>query len=34
MASDSLGMNYILDEYEKKGIEIIPCSGMIRVSRI
>ena len=33
MASDSLGMNLFLDELEKKGIEIIPCSGLIRVSR-
>jgi putative NIF3 family GTP cyclohydrolase 1 type 2 len=33
IASDSLGMNLFLDELEKKGIEIIPCSGLIRVSR-
>jgi len=33
MSSDSIGMNLFLDELEKKGIEIIPCSGMIRVSR-
>lgn len=33
MSSDSLGMNLFLDELEKKGIEIIPCSGLIRVSR-
>ncbi len=33
MASDSLGMNLFLDELEKKGIEIIPCSGLIRVKR-
>ncbi len=33
-ASDSLGMNLFLDELEKKGIEIVPCSGMIRVSRV
>lgn len=31
--SDSLGMNLFLDELEKKGIEIIPCSGLIRVKR-
>lgn len=31
--SDSLGMNLILDKIEEKGIEIIPCSGLIRVSR-
>lgn len=34
MASDSLGLNLLLDELEKKGIEIIPCSGFIRVSRV
>lgn len=34
IASDSLGMNLFLDELEKKGIKIIPCSGLIRVSRI
>jgi hypothetical protein len=32
--SDSLGMNLFLDELEKRGIEIIPCSGLIRVSRV
>jgi len=34
MASDSLGMNLFLDELEKRGISIIPCSGLIRVSRV
>jgi len=33
MSSDSLGMNIFLDQLEKNGIEIIPCSGLIRVSR-
>jgi len=33
ISSDSLGMNLFLDELEKKGIEIIPCSGLTRVSR-
>jgi len=33
ISSDSLGMNVILDELEKKGIKIIPFSGMIRFSR-
>jgi putative NIF3 family GTP cyclohydrolase 1 type 2 len=33
-ASDSIGVNLFLDELEKKGVEIIPCSGLIRVSRI
>lgn len=31
--SDSLGMNLFLDELEKRGVEIIPCAGLIRVSR-
>jgi len=33
MSSDSLGMNLFLDELEKKGVEVIPCSGLIRVNR-
>lgn len=33
MASDSLGMNLLLDEIEKKGIEVVPASGLIRVKR-
>lgn len=33
ISSDSIGVNLFLDELEKKGIEIIPCSGLIRVSR-
>lgn len=33
MASDSLGMNFILDALAEKGIEIISCSGLIRVKR-
>jgi len=33
MSSDSLGVNLFLDELEKEGIEIIPCSGLIRISR-
>ena len=33
MASDSVGVNMIADEWENKGIEVIPCSGLIRVSR-
>ena len=32
-SSDSLGTNIFLDEIEKNGIEIIPCSGLIRVKR-
>jgi len=33
MSSDSLGINLIADLWEKKGIETIPFSGLIRVSR-
>jgi putative NIF3 family GTP cyclohydrolase 1 type 2 len=33
MASDSLGLNLFLDELELKGVNIIPCSGLIRVNR-
>ncbi len=34
MSSDSIGLNLFLDELEKNGIEILPCSGLIRVKRI
>ena len=34
ISSDSLGVNLFLDELEKQGIEIIPCSGLIRISRL
>ena len=34
ISSDSLGVNLFLDELEKRGIEIVPCSGLIRVSRL
>jgi len=33
MASDSLGTNLIADRFEANGVEIIPCSGFIRVRR-
>ncbi|MDD5043692.1 MAG: NGG1p interacting factor NIF3 [Patescibacteria group bacterium] len=33
MSSDSLGMNLFLDELEKRGIEVLTCSGLIRISR-
>ncbi|QQG52651.1 MAG: NGG1p interacting factor NIF3 [Candidatus Falkowbacteria bacterium] len=33
MASDSLGMNLLLDEIEKQGIEIMSVSGLIRIKR-
>ncbi|MBU1163970.1 Nif3-like dinuclear metal center hexameric protein [Patescibacteria group bacterium] len=34
ISSDSLGVNQILDELEKKRIEVITCSGLTRVSRV
>jgi len=33
ISSDSLGMNLFLDELEKKGVDIISGSGLIRISR-
>jgi len=33
ISSDSIGMNLFLDELEKRGVEIIPCSGLIRIKR-
>jgi putative NIF3 family GTP cyclohydrolase 1 type 2 len=33
MSSDSIGANLFFDELEKKGVEVIPCSGLIRVKR-
>jgi len=33
MASDSLGTNLVADRFEERGIEILPCSGFIRVRR-
>jgi putative NIF3 family GTP cyclohydrolase 1 type 2 len=34
MASDSLGMNLLLDELEQHQVAILTCSGLIRVNRI
>jgi len=34
MASDSIGINLILDELVRRGIDVVPCSGLIRVARI
>lgn len=34
MSSDSLGMNLLMDELERHGIEIVPCSGFTRFSRV
>jgi len=33
MASDSLGMNLILDRLENMGIKIFTCSGLVRIKR-
>jgi hypothetical protein len=33
ISSDSIGMNLFLDELEKRGIKILPASGLIRYSR-
>ncbi|HYM65088.1 MAG TPA: hypothetical protein VES68_01210 [Candidatus Sulfotelmatobacter sp.] len=33
MAADSIGANLFLDALEKKGVEVIPCSGLIRIKR-
>ena len=34
ISSDSLGINLFLDELERRGVEIVPASGLIRVSRV
>jgi hypothetical protein len=33
MASDSLGINLFLDELRQRGVNSLPCSGLIRVER-
>lgn len=33
MSSDSLGINLLMDEYERHGVKITPTSGLIRVRR-
>lgn len=33
ISSDSLGVNLFLDELEKRGVSVLPCSGLIRVKR-
>lgn len=33
MAADSIGANIYLDQLEKKGIEVVPCSGLVRIKR-
>lgn len=34
VSSDSLGMNLIIDQYEREGVQVIACSGFTRVSRV
>ncbi|MCL5010768.1 MAG: NGG1p interacting factor NIF3 [Patescibacteria group bacterium] len=34
MSSDSLGLNIFLDMLAKQGVEVVPCSGLIRIKRI
>lgn len=34
MAADSIGANLFLDQLEKRGIKVTPCSGLIRVKRV
>ena len=33
MSSDSIGMNFILDELARQGVKIVPCGGLFRISR-
>jgi putative NIF3 family GTP cyclohydrolase 1 type 2 len=33
MASDSLGLNLMLDEFVKQGIQVQTCSGLTRFAR-
>ena len=33
ISSDSLGMNLIIDAFEREGVRVVPCSGFTRVSR-
>ena len=33
ISSDNIGLNLFLDHLEKQGIEIVPCSGLVRISR-
>ena len=34
MASDSLGMNLVIDEFAREGVAVVPCSGFTRIARI
>jgi putative NIF3 family GTP cyclohydrolase 1 type 2 len=33
MASDSLGLNLVLDQLAARGVEIVPCAGLLRYER-
>ena len=33
VSSDSLGMNLIIDQFERQGVQVVACSGFTRVSR-
>ena len=33
VSSDSLGMNLIIDQFEREGVDVVACSGFTRVSR-
>lgn len=33
MAADSIGANIFLDELEKRGVKVVPCSGLVRIKR-
>lgn len=33
ISSDSLGMNLVIDNFERQGVEVVSCSGFTRVSR-
>lgn len=33
IASDNLGINLLMDQLEARGMEVVPCSGLVRVKR-
>jgi hypothetical protein len=33
ISSDSLGMNLVIDQFERQGVDVVACSGFTRVSR-
>jgi hypothetical protein len=34
ISSDSLGMNLVIDAFERNGVQVVACSGFTRVSRV